>query len=137
MTSTTAVFTPAELAYLADQPLGRLGTVGPQGDPQVRPVGFFVDAETGTIDVGGHRMTATQKFRNVAAGGRVSLVVDDLASRNPWTPRALEVRGTAEALPDADPPMPGFGRGVIRIHPRRILAYGIEEGGPGTRSVMG
>ncbi|AEA25361.1 hypothetical protein ACFQ34_21815 [Pseudonocardia benzenivorans] len=25
--------------------------------------------------------------------------------------------------------------GVIRIHPQRILAYGIEEGGPGARWV--
>ena len=36
----------------------------------------------------------------------------------------------AEALPDADPPAPGFGPGVIRIHPERILAFGIDPDAP-------
>ena len=31
--------------------------------------------------------------------------------------------------------VPGAPPGVIRIHPIRILAFGIEEGGPGTRTV--
>lgn len=71
-------------------------------------------------------MAASRKFRNVAADPRVSLVVDDLASRDPWRPRALEVRGVAEALHGPD---------VIRIHPRRILVFGLEDDGPGARTV--
>jgi len=31
--------------------------------------------------------------------------------------------------------VPGAPPGVIRVHPIRILAFGIEEGGPGTRTV--
>jgi hypothetical protein len=76
-----------------------------------------------------------KKWRNVLRDGRVSLVVDDVLP--PWRPRAIEVRGRAEALPDqaGDGIVPGAPPGVIRIHPIRILAFGIEEGGPGTRTV--
>lgn len=40
----------------------------------------------------------------------------------------------AEALADAGRPDIAGGRpGLISIHPRRILVFGIEEGGPGNR----
>jgi pyridoxamine 5'-phosphate oxidase family protein len=128
-------FTRAELAYLRSQKLARLATIGPDGGPQVRPVGFGVDEETGAIDVAGHRNPATQKWRNVLRDGRASIVVDDVLP--PWRPRAIEVRGHAEVLPDqaGDGIVPGAPPGVIRIHPVRILPFGIEEGGPGPRTV--
>ena len=130
------IFTEAELAYLNSQRLARLATIGPDGSPQVRPVGFRVDQDTGTIDIPGLRNPSTQKWRNVARDGRVALVVDDVVPQ-PWQPRVIEVRGTAEVLPDELPAaaFPGVQPGVIRIHPRRILVFGIEEGGPGTRTV--
>jgi len=103
----------------------------------VRPVGFIVDPDTGTIDIPGHDNPATQKWRNVLRDERVSLVVDDVVPR-PWQPRALEVRGVAEALPDvlhADA-FPGVRPGVIRIHPRRILVFGLDDpDSPGNRDV--
>ena len=49
-------FTRAERAYLGSQKLARLATIGPDGAPQVRPVGFGVDEATGAIDVAGHRI---------------------------------------------------------------------------------
>jgi pyridoxamine 5'-phosphate oxidase family protein len=137
MTSVTAVFTPAELAYLRGQPLARLATIGPDGAPQVRPVGFVVDPETGTIDIPGLDNPSTQKWRNVVRDGRVSLVVDDVVPQ-PWQPRAVEIRGVAEALPDVvhAEAFPGVRPGVIRIHPRRILAFGLDDSDtPGARNV--
>ena len=130
------IFTEAELAYLNRQRLGRLATIGPDGAPQVRPVGFRVDPDTGAVDIPGRDNPSTQKWRNVARDGRVALVVDDAVAQ-PWQPRALEIRGTAEVLPDELPAsaFPGVKPGVIRIHPRRILVFGIEEGGPGSRTV--
>lgn len=116
------LFSDAHLAYLSDQILGRLATLGPDG-PQVRPTGFAVDAEAGVIEIGGRDLPATQKWRNVRADGRVAFVVDDLASTDPWRPRALEVRGTAEALSVAE----GAARDVIRITPERVLAMGLDE----------
>jgi pyridoxamine 5'-phosphate oxidase family protein len=123
-------FTETEQAYLSSQLLGRLATVGADGTPQNNPVSFVVDARAGTIDIGGHRMGATRKFRNVAATGRAAFVVDDVQSVNPWRVRGIEIRGTAEALADADPPRPGFSREVIRIHPRRIFSWGLDSDSP-------
>jgi pyridoxamine 5'-phosphate oxidase family protein len=137
MTLTTPTFTSAELAYLRGQPLARLATIGPDGAPQVRPVGFAVDAETGTIDIPGLDNPGTQKWRNVVRDGRVSLVVDDVVPQ-PWQPRALEVRGIAEALPDVHPAtaFPGVRPGVIRIHPRRIIVFGLDDpDSPGSRDL--
>lgn len=93
----SATLTAAQLAYFDEQILGRIATIDPDG-PQVRPVGFSVDAEAGVIEIGGHDLPATRKWRNVRADARVAFVVDDLASTDPWRPRALEVRGTAAQL---------------------------------------
>jgi len=130
-----SIFSEAELAYLEEARLARLATIGPDGAPQVRPVGFIVDAAAGTIDIGGLRNPSTQKWRNVERDGRVALVVDDVLP--PWQPRALEIRGLAEVLPDELPAaaFEGAAPGVIRIRPHRILAYGIEEGAPTARTV--
>ncbi len=119
-------FTPAELEYLDSQQLGRLATVDRDGAPQNNPVGFRVNAADGSVDIGGYRMPQTRKFRNVQHNARVALVVDDLVSIDPWTVRMLEIRGEAEALTDTDPPIEGLSRAVIRIHPRRVFAFGIE-----------
>ncbi|HLU71788.1 MAG TPA: PPOX class F420-dependent oxidoreductase [Nonomuraea sp.] len=119
--------TASALAFLSTQRLGRLATVSPDGQVQNNPVGFFVDAEAGTIDIGGRDMAATKKFRNVRAGSTVSLVVDELASVSPWVVRGVEIRGTAEALTGVRPPMPGMTGEVIRISPVRIIAWGLPD----------
>jgi pyridoxamine 5'-phosphate oxidase family protein len=123
-----SVFTKAELDYLTAQPLGRLATEGPGGVLQNNPVGFKVDPEAGTIDVGGWNMGASRKFRNVQANGHVAFVVDDLVSVQPWTVRGLEIRGHAEALTGTEPPQQFMSGEIIRIHPERIFSWGIEPG---------
>jgi pyridoxamine 5'-phosphate oxidase family protein len=84
--------------------------------------------------IGGHAMGATRKFRNVQANGQVALVVDDLISRDPWTVRGLEIRGTAVALVGVDPPMPFMSREVIRITPTWVVSWGVDPGAPDQRS---
>ena len=86
-------FTDAELAYLASQRLSRLATVQPDGTPQVKPVGFRYNPGLGTIDVTGFNMGASQKFRNVRPNGQAALMVDDIASVDPWRVRFLEIPG--------------------------------------------
>ncbi|NUR62908.1 MAG: PPOX class F420-dependent oxidoreductase, partial [Catenulispora sp.] len=66
----THPFTEAEVAYLAEQRLCRLATAQPDGTLQVSPVGFGYNEKLGTIDIGGHNMAASRKFKNVAANGR-------------------------------------------------------------------
>lgn len=119
-------FTAAELDYLASQRLGRLATVSPDGQVQNNPVGFFVNAEAGTIDIGGHALGASKKFRNVQKGSTVSLVVDDLVSVDPWVVRGMEIRGTAVALTDVEPPVPFMSREIIRITPNKIISWGLD-----------
>ncbi|HUK71259.1 MAG TPA: PPOX class F420-dependent oxidoreductase [Streptosporangiaceae bacterium] len=122
-------FTDKERSYLDSQLLGRLATIGPDGGPRNVPVGFHLNHDLGTIDIGGHSLGRSQKFRNVRRDARVSFVVDDLASVHPWTPRFMEIRGTAEALESGGEELgPGFAPELIRITPSRIVAFGIDEG---------
>jgi pyridoxamine 5'-phosphate oxidase family protein len=122
----TIALTEAERSYLKSQPLARLATVDPSGAPQNNPVGVFLDEETGDILIGGRAMGATRKFRNVQANGQVALVVDDLVSPDPWMVRGLEIRGTAVAQEDVDPPVPSMSREVIRITPTWIGSWGVD-----------
>ena len=123
------VFTDGELAYLRSQRLGRLATLAPDGRFQNNPVGFSVDEEAGVINIGGRNLGETRKFRNVAANGEVAFVVDDIASVDPWVVRCFEVRGIAEALTDQIPASPYMSPEVIRIHPRRIISWGMGQDG--------
>lgn len=113
-----SVFTDDELAYLhGERRLGRVATVGKDGTPHVVPSGWTHNIERDTIDVTGRTLDQTKKFRDIARNGRAAIVIDDLASVNPWRPRALEVRGRAEALTDPEP--------LIRIYPERIVSWGL------------
>jgi pyridoxamine 5'-phosphate oxidase family protein len=90
-------FTDEELTYLQSQRLARIATVAPDGQPDVAPVGFEFDGTY--LYVGGMDLARTRKFLNVEAGNpKVALVVDDLVSTQPWTPRYLRVYGTAELV---------------------------------------
>jgi len=127
-------FTDPELAYLSTQRLGRLATAQPDGTLQASPVGFGYNDETGAIDIAGRGMARSRKFRNVAANGQVAFVIDDVASVQPWRPRCVEIRGEGEAIVEptdsawaADLAQTGFDGAIIRIHPKRIISFGIDE----------
>ncbi len=115
------VFTDSELRYLiGGRQLGRLATVGADGTPHVVPVSWIYNAARETIDIGGRELEMSKKFRDVARNGRAAIVIDDLASSDPWRPRAIEVRGRAEAITLPTP--------LIRIHPERIVSWGFGHG---------
>ncbi len=126
-TRSTMFFIPDELDYLAGQRLGRLATVQPDGTLQVSPVGFSYNSDTMTIDIGGYRMAASRKFRNVVDNGRVAFVVDDIASVTPWRVRCVEIRGRAEAVGAGDDTSSPADGAIIRIHPERIISFGIDQ----------
>lgn len=110
------MWTEVERTYLSTPRLGRLATIGPTG-PQVRPVGFRLNDET--IDIGGARLSRTQKWRNVQTDDRVAFVVDDTGDGPGFTPRGVEVRGHAQTISDGDE--------LIRIHPERIISWGLDS----------
>jgi pyridoxamine 5'-phosphate oxidase family protein len=123
-----SVFTDDELAYLrGGRRLARLATVGADGTPHVVPVGWSLNAELDAIEIGGRDFAGTKKFRDVKRNGRAAIVIDDLASTDPWRPRGVEVRGRAVAV---DAPRP-----LVRIHPQRIVSWGIDSRGRLSRPV--
>lgn len=124
----TATFSDKELDYLQGQRLARLATADTAGSPHVVPVGFRVSQDGTAIDVGGHGFAGSKKYSDLKGNRRVAIVIDDLASVDPWTPRGLEVRGTAELHDSGGAER--FGRGWdevwIRIVPERVISWGIE-----------
>jgi pyridoxamine 5'-phosphate oxidase family protein len=118
--------TSSHIDYLASQLLGRLATSGADQRPHVVPTSFRYNAELGTVDVGGHHVATTKKYRDVQANGWAAIVVDDLVSIDPWTPRMLEIRGRAEAIPTGGAHLGrGFGEAFIRIYPEKVNSFGI------------
>jgi pyridoxamine 5'-phosphate oxidase family protein len=116
-----AEFTDAQIKYLKSQRLGRLATLRPDGTLQNNPVGFKFDETNGVFEIAGSNMGGSQKYENVVANGQAAFVVDDLETVDPWMPRMVEIRGTAEAVSNDDPR-----KSLIRILPKRIISFGIE-----------
>lgn len=134
------IYSDAEREYLAGQGIGRLATVGPQGAPQIRPLGFRLNPD-GTIDIGGPNMTSTQRYRNVLANPQVSFVIDDITPDEPGAVkpgmgRGVEIRGRAETLSIDEPPVnpQWFSHEIIRIHPTRVLSWHIDPEHPDGQS---
>jgi pyridoxamine 5'-phosphate oxidase family protein len=116
-----SVFTPAEVHYLSSQSLARLATASSDGLPDVAAVGFSVDGDD--IVSGGLDLTKTVRYRHLSTNPRATIVIDDLASTDPFTPRGIKVRGHA-TLEDAG------GSLRIRIRPTTIWSWGINKGAP-------
>lgn len=119
-----SVFSAAELAYLSERRLGRLATVDAAGMPHVVPLGWSYNPAADTIDVSGRGFAQTAKFRNAAANPNVALVVDDVLP--PWRPRAVMIRGHAEALHEATGADGRPSGPLLRIHPRQVLSWGLH-----------
>jgi pyridoxamine 5'-phosphate oxidase family protein len=137
-----SMLTEKERDYLAAHQLGRLATIGPDGGPDVVPVGYRLNSD-GTIDVGGPRLGTSRKFRNVTARPQAAFVGDDATpdEPGPFRPgvgRGIELRGRAEGLHGVEPPALGsgmFSDEVIRIHPDWVLSWHIDPDRP-TLSVL-
>jgi pyridoxamine 5'-phosphate oxidase family protein len=125
-----SAFTEPEIQYLTGQGLGRLATVGPDGQPHVVPVTFSFNAEEDAIDVGGINFGETKKWRDARQNPLVTFLLDDVL-RDPRRARAIEVRGRAEALTSGggkiNPRFPNFAEEFLRIRPTRILSWGLES----------
>jgi pyridoxamine 5'-phosphate oxidase family protein len=128
------MFSQAEIDYLKTQRLARVATASRKGVPEVSPVGFEFDGKW--FWIGSHSQEIfprTRRYRNLTSGNnRVSLVVDDMASVNPWRPRGIKVSGRAEVLEHDGI----FGKGrYIRITPILTSSWGIEPTQGGRLSV--
>jgi pyridoxamine 5'-phosphate oxidase family protein len=109
-------FSDEEIEYLRSHGTGRLATVGADDQPDVVPVAVEFDGSVFWVG-GGATVIRTRKFRNVAAGHhKVSLVIDDLPSFDPFIARGIRIYG------DADQPFERVGMvgpgTYMRITPR-------------------
>ena len=118
---------PDQLAFVTERHLATLSTLRPDGSPHVVPVGFRLGREENAIEVGGHAIRGSKKWRDLEADARVAVVIDDLEQVNPWTPRGLEIRGRAELREEGGESFgAGWDAAWIRIVPQRIVSWGIE-----------
>ena len=122
-----SAFTAEEIDYLQDRRLGRLATVNAAGVPHVVPVAFRYNGGLDAIDIGGHNLSRTKKFRDARDTGRAAFVVDDVLP--PWRARGVEIRGRAEVFSEGGREVvPDFSEELIRIFPQRIVGLGLASG---------
>jgi pyridoxamine 5'-phosphate oxidase family protein len=121
------MFDEAERTYLeagGPERLARLGTVDSAGQPTVDAVGFSYAAGRFVIGTAGGDVTTTRKGRNIRDGQtKVSLIVDDLESTEPWRPRGIRVHGEARVAELGGQ----FGRGIyLVVCPTLTWSWGLE-----------
>ena len=117
-----SAFTPAEIEYLRTQPLMRFATASLNGRPDVAPVIFELDGDD--IVTSGFDIARTVRYRNVESNPQATVVVDDLASTNPWSPRGIKVIGSCI--------VESHGGGErFRISPGVIISWAINDTTPG------
>jgi PPOX class probable F420-dependent enzyme len=124
---------PSSHRDLLDGKFATLGTVGPDGRPQLTEVWFLADGDTVRLSLS----TARQKTKNLLANPAVSVFLLDLA--NPY--RYMEIRGDAEISPDddysfadrvgakydanlRDRDQPGDKRFIVTVKPSRVHTWG-------------
>jgi pyridoxamine 5'-phosphate oxidase family protein len=117
--------TAGQIAYLTQQRIGRLATVRPDGQPQVNPVSCYYNPGTGTIDIGGHNMAQSRKYRNVSLHPLAAVVFDDMQGPNGI--RCLEIRGPAEAIAQPTDSAASTPGAIVRISPHRAISWGFDR----------
>ena len=133
-----SAFSGREISYLKEGMLGRLATVDAGGRQHVVPVALRYNPRTETVDIGGHDLAASKKFRDAVETGRAAFVVNDVVPGDRWRARGVEVRGRAEVYArGGGGVVSDFDDEMIRIIPERIVGWGIDSDAykPNARSV--
>jgi pyridoxamine 5'-phosphate oxidase family protein len=124
-----SAFTAREIEYLESNTMGRLATVGPDGRPHVVPLTYRYNPDEDAIDLGGIDFANTKKWRDARHNPRATLLVDDFS---PTEAHAIEIRGDAETHETGgehiNPRIPNFVPQFIRLRPRHVVSWGIDEG---------
>ncbi len=129
-----SAFTAAEIEYLRSQQLGRLATVNEVGKSHVVPVSFRYNAELDTIDIGGHNLGKSKKFRDAAKTGRGLRSGRRAAALAGSRGRGARAEVFSEGGEEVNS---DFDAELIRIVPGRIVGWGIDTDAyrPNSRSV--
>lgn len=124
-----SAFTPAEADYLQSQSMGRLATIGPDGRPHIVPLTYVFNPDEDTIDLGGIDFANGKKWRDANGNPNITFLVDDFS---PTEAHAVEIRGDAEIHEQGgsaiNPRFPNFVEQFIRLRPRRVVSWGLNDG---------
>ena len=122
-----SVFTESEIAYMGENTMCRMATVGRNGEVHVAPVTYVYNAAEDAIDIGGIDFANTKKWRDVQHNRNLTILVDDIS---PTAAHAIEIRGEAEPHDtgggDINPRIDGFVPEFVRLRPRYVVSWGIE-----------
>jgi pyridoxamine 5'-phosphate oxidase family protein len=92
----------------------------------VVPVTFRFNPEQESIDIGGHDIKQTKKYRDAVQHGRAAFVVDDILSSGKT--RMVEVRGTVEARNEGGREIvETFAPDILRLIPTHIISFGLGD----------
>jgi pyridoxamine 5'-phosphate oxidase family protein len=116
-----ARFTPDELTYLrassGERQRVRLTIAGREGDFKIVPVRVAYSEDADAIEVAApDALHVGINLPPDDEGAEIELVVEDLASIEPWVPRGVAITGVAEAL--SAPPR-------VRISPGGVRSWGL------------
>jgi pyridoxamine 5'-phosphate oxidase family protein len=113
-------FTNSELEYLRtsseDGQRANLTIIGGDGSFRIVPVRIAYDEAEDAIEIAAPEALHVGINLPPVDVPEVELIVDDLASIEPWKPRGVEMSGAAEAL--TSPPR-------IRIRPEAVRSWGL------------
>ena len=87
------VLTDAEVAFVKANPIGRLATASPAGEPDVAPVLCIFRRSLGLFVMGSRDAERTRRHHNARRNPRASLVFDDL-TWEPYQPRGVKLTGS-------------------------------------------
>jgi pyridoxamine 5'-phosphate oxidase family protein len=121
-----SIFTAPEIEYLQSQTMGRLATVGADGQPHVIPLTFVLNTDEGSIDLGGIAFASGKKWRDMQGNPRITFLVDDAV---PGAAHAVEIRSRAELHETGgsriNPRFTSFVEEFVRLRPTHIVSWGL------------
>lgn len=124
-----SVFTEGEIAYMRENTMCRMATVGRNGEIHIAPVTYVYNADEDALDIGGIDFANTKKWRDLQHNDALTILVDDFS---PTEAHAIEIRGRAELHETGgsqiNPRIPNFVEQFVRLRPRYIVSWGIEPG---------
>lgn len=105
--------TGAERAFLAENTVGRVSTVGPDGFPHATPVRLQVDGDAVQFESDG----SSVKMRNIRQNPRIAILVDGERKKG------LLLQGTAEIVRNAQ----GKEQALVRLTPQRVRSWRLDR----------
>ncbi len=109
-------FTKQELNYLSDRSLGRLAFICHDKEAHITPVLFEFDGAY--FYLSGGNLRDSDRFQNLPAERKVTLLVDDVDAQTNWVPRGIEVTGNMEMREKGD-------YSYVRIRPLTKTSWGL------------